>query len=49
VAQYNYLCHLKDIALTEEDIKNLMNNGLKFYAAVSSLDKLATAWGNLKR
>jgi len=38
-----------NVALAEEDIKNLMNNGLKFYAAVSSLDKLATAWGMLKK
>jgi hypothetical protein len=38
-----------NVALTVEDIKSLMNNGLKFYADVSSLDKLATAWGILKR
>jgi len=37
-----------NVALTEEDIKNLMDNGLIFYAAVSSLDKLATAWSILK-
>jgi hypothetical protein len=37
-----------NVALAEEDIKNLMNNGLKFYAAVSSLDKLATTWSQLK-
>ena len=38
-----------NVALTEEDIKSLMNNGLKFYAAVLALDKLTTTWGNLKR
>lgn len=38
-----------NVALAEGDIKSLMNNGLKFYADVSSLDKLANTWGNLKR
>jgi hypothetical protein len=37
-----------NVALTEEDIKNLMNNGLKFYVDASSSDKLATTWSQLK-
>jgi len=37
-----------NVALTEEDIKYLMNNGLKFYVDVSSSDKLATTWSQLK-
>ena len=38
-----------NVSLTEEDIKSLINNGLKFYADVSSLDKLATTWSKLKK
>lgn len=34
--------------LSEDDIKNLMKDGLKTYAVVLSLDKLATTWGSLK-
>jgi len=37
-----------NVAITEDDIKALMDDGLRAYAAVSSQDKLATAWGNLK-
>ncbi|MEK7397810.1 MAG: LamG domain-containing protein [Candidatus Poribacteria bacterium] len=35
-------------ALTEDEIKSLMKDGLKPYVAVLSLDKLSTMWGNLK-
>lgn len=34
--------------ITEDDIINLMKKGLKTYAEVSSLDKLANTWGNIK-
>ena len=37
-----------DDAIAEDDIKALMDDGLKPYAAVSSQDKLATAWGMVK-
>jgi len=37
-----------NVAMTEDDIKNLMVNGLKVYAAVSSLGKLTNVWGNIK-
>jgi hypothetical protein len=36
-------------ALNEDEIKSLMKDGLKTYAAVLSIDKLTTTWGNLKR
>lgn len=37
-----------NITLTEEEIKSLMEEGLKTVAAVSSSNKLATTWGKLK-
>ena len=33
-------------ALTQDEIKGVMNGGI---TAVSSLDKAATTWGNIKR
>ncbi len=40
---------LFNVALTEDDIKNIMNNGLIRTTAVTSMDKLTTAWGLLKK
>ncbi len=37
-----------NVALSEEDIKALMNNGLNTYASVSPLDKLANTWSKIK-
>jgi hypothetical protein len=37
-----------NVALTEDDIKSLMTNGLKPIAAVSAAGKLATTWGRIK-
>lgn len=39
---------LFNVALTEDDIKNIVNNGLEDLATVSSAGKLATAWGSIK-
>jgi len=38
-----------NIALTEDDIKNLMEKGLRPFAAVSFSDKLTINWGKIKR
>jgi hypothetical protein len=38
-----------NIALTENDIKSLMNNGVLKAFPVDPKDKLATTWGGLKR
>lgn len=38
-----------DVALTESDIAKIMIDGLKASAAVSSADKLAITWGNLRQ
>ena len=38
-----------NVALTEEEIESLMEEGLKAIAAVSCLDKLATTWGQIRR
>jgi hypothetical protein len=35
-------------ALEQEDIPNLMNNGLSWMIAVSSMGKLATTWSSIK-
>ena len=40
-----------DVALTEEDVVDIMNNGLEGalgITAVSPLSKLSTAWGQIK-
>lgn len=36
-------------ALTEEEIKKLMEEGVKAFAVVSSKGKLATTWGSIKK
>lgn len=38
-----------NVALSDEDILDIMNNGLEKVAAVSSVGKMATVWGNVKR
>jgi hypothetical protein len=35
-------------ALSADDLKSIMNNGLDKYSAVSSLDKLTSTWGQVK-
>jgi len=35
-------------ALGDEDINDIMNNGLQSVAAVSGADKAAMTWGNIK-
>ena len=38
-----------NVALSEEDILNIMNNGLMGMLAVSNKGKLATTWANIKK
>ena len=38
-----------NVALTEDDIKYIMAEGLGIILAVSPSGKLATTWGNLKQ
>ncbi len=40
---------LFDVALEEEDMKFLMDNGVETAAAVDPVDKLATTWGRIKQ
>ncbi len=40
---------LFNTALSEDDIKNIMNNGLTRATVVDSLSKLATTWGVIKK
>jgi len=39
---------ISDEVLPEDEIKKLMNEGLKRILAVSSRDKFATTWGYIK-
>lgn len=39
---------LFNVALTEDEIKNIMTEGLKEVASIESESKLSTTWGNLK-
>jgi hypothetical protein len=38
-----------NVALSVDDIKEVMNNGLQKTAAVSSFDKMAVTWGDIKK
>jgi hypothetical protein len=38
-----------NVALSVEDLKDVMNNGLQKTAAVSSIDKMAVTWGDIKK
>jgi len=38
-----------NVALSVEDIKDVMNNGLQKTSAVSSVDKMAVTWGDIKK
>ena len=39
---------LFNVALTEDDIKRIMTEGLKGFADVTIAGKLATVWGSVK-
>ena len=39
---------LFDVALEEEDMKELMDNGVETAAAVEPVNKLTTTWGRIK-
>ena len=38
-----------NVPLAVEDIKDIMNNGLQKASAVSSVDKMAVTWGDIKK